>query len=176
MSSSMEHKILYSNKKISAMIRNLISVIVLLGLLFSLSIIQAKGVNSLTLMATPLVLLVLISMIFILNKKLKDKSPVLIVNPDGIINNIARPSMGLIPWDNIIKIYVTRVSIEYYLAIKVQNPEKLCSHGNTLNRLLLKLNYIFFKSPIYISANGLDVDFDELIKIVNKGYKKYGRS
>ena len=62
------------------------------------------------------------------------------------------------------------------LVILLKNPDKYIEMGNTLKRNLNKVNFKLCGSPIAITSNALQINFDELLKISNEYLAKYGSS
>ena len=109
-------------------------------------------------------------------KKLFDKKPGLVFNNHGIISNSSGVSAGLIPWSEISGFDIYEVHKQKMLVILLKNPDKYIEMGNTLKRNLNKVNFKLCGSPIAITSNALQINFDELLKISNEYLAKYGSS
>jgi len=104
--------------------------------------------------------------IFILRKMFDNKLG-LIINDFGINDNSSGTSAGFIPWKDIEAIEKTTVARQNMLMIIVCNPkEYINKQTGFLARKAMEMNYKRFGSPIFLSANGLKYDFDELYQIV----------
>lgn len=103
----------------------------------------------------------------IIIRKMMDKRPGLIINKEGIIDNSSGVSAGLIPWNDIENITVTKVMSQRFLMIHVRNPQDYLSKvTNPIKRNTMALNYKSYGSPISISANALEIDFDNFYNLL----------
>ena len=113
--------------------------------------------------------------VFIVRKFL-DKRPGLVLNSEGIIDNASVASPGLIPWCEITGFNIFEMSGQKMLIVLVTDPEKYSKRGNFLKRTMNKANANMSGSPIYISANSLQIAFPELISEFERYLQKYGTS
>jgi len=109
-------------------------------------------------------------------KKLFDKKPGLVFNSIGIIDNSSGVSAGLIPWSEISGFDIYEVHKQKMLVIFLKNPEKYIEMGNTIKRHINKVNFKLCGSPIVITSNALQINFDELLKFSSEYMVKYGAS
>lgn len=107
-------------------------------------------------------------------KKLFDKSPGLILNSEGIIDNASVASPGFIPWSEITGIDIFEISGQKMLIVMLTDPQKYAERGNFLIRKLNSANAKMSGSPIYISSNTLAIAFPELVSLFEKYHQKYG--
>lgn len=107
------------------------------------------------------------------SKKLFDKSPGLIINAKGIFDNSSGVSVGLITWDQITGFSVSTVESQRFLTIHVHNPEAYLNRGNFLQRIAIKANSKFYGSPVQLSSNSLQTNFDELLKTIQQYHERY---
>lgn len=107
-------------------------------------------------------------------RKFSDKKPGLIINKQGITDNSSGVSAGLIPWTDIQEITISQVMNQKFLMFIVRNPEfYLDKVTNPLKRNAMKMNYKTYGSPISISANALQTNFDDLRKILIEKMNEY---
>lgn len=106
-------------------------------------------------------------------KKLFDKKPGLVLNAQGIY--IYDLAIGLIPWPDIAGFGVYEMHGQKTLVFKLHEPKKYIDSGNALQRKLHQLSTQMCGSPVAISANTLQIGFDDLQAICNRYWKKYGR-
>jgi hypothetical protein len=107
-------------------------------------------------------------------RKFSDKKPGLIINNEGITDNSSGVSAGLIPWTDIEEITISQVMDQKFLMFIVRNPEfYLEKVTNPLKRNAMKMNYKTYGSPISISANALQTNFDDLHKLLEDKLKEY---
>jgi hypothetical protein len=110
-------------------------------------------------------------------KKLLDKTPGLVFNEQGIIDNSSGVSAGLIPWEEIADIQIfklNKVSSQRFLSIFVHQAESYVCRGNKFQQFLNRQNTRLSGTPINISTNSLKINFDELVNIVEE-HVKYRR-
>lgn len=169
----MEKIIPLSRKKIIILALLSIGFLALGG--FSLSVLdQVPRFN-----ITPVRILLIVSTIFFvlaflyLLKKLIDNSPGLILNAQGIHDNSSAVAAGEIPWSEITDISVTEVSGQRFITVRVRYPQRFMNKGHYLKKLLMKANLKLYGSPIQISANSLQIEFDHLLSSVEEYYERY---
>lgn len=110
---------------------------------------------------------------FILFKKLPDNKPGLIINSEGIIDNSSGVSAGIVLWTDIIEISTANVMTQKFLMFIVKNPEEYINRQNGIvKRKAMEINYKTYGSPISISANTLDTNFEELYKLLKRKFKE----
>lgn len=110
----------------------------------------------------------------IIFRKFSDKKPGLIINKEGITDNSSGVSAGLIPWTDIQEITISQVMNQKFLMFIVRNPEfYLEKVTNPLKRNAMKMNYKTYGSPISISANALQTNFDDLHKLLEDKMTEY---
>ncbi|MGI6319906.1 MAG: STM3941 family protein [Bacteroidales bacterium] len=107
-------------------------------------------------------------------RKLSDKKAGLIINKQGIIDNSSGVSAGLVLWTDIEEIKVSQVMSQKFLMFIVKNPQDyLDKVTNPLKRKGMEMNYKTYGSPISISANSLQTNFDELYNLLTEKQKEY---
>jgi hypothetical protein len=109
-------------------------------------------------------------------KKIVDKKPGLILSAAGILDNSSGVSAGLIPWSEIVGFDIFEVQKQKTLIVKVSNPERYIEVGAVMKRALNRMNFKLCGSPIAITSSSLKIDFDELLDVCNKYFKKYGKN
>jgi hypothetical protein len=120
--------------------------------------------------------------IFYTTKKLLNNKPGLIIDEEGLTENMSVFSFGLIPWSDITEIYESSVqasiaSKQKFITIVVKDPGKYVSREtNSIKKKLLSLNEKNYGSPIHISTNTLKIDHDELLLLLTREFAKYGSS
>jgi hypothetical protein len=107
-------------------------------------------------------------------RKFSDKKPGLTINRQGIIDNSSGVSAGLIPWTDIQEIKISQVMSQKFLMFIVRNPEDYLEKvTNPLKRKAMKMNYKTYGSPISISSNALQTNFDDLHKLLIDKLNEY---
>ncbi|PZP48296.1 MAG: hypothetical protein DI598_10150 [Pseudopedobacter saltans] len=127
------------------------------------------------LLGNPIVLFIigLASVIFfgiiaIINiRKFFDKRAGLIIDKDGIWDNSSGVSAGLVAWSDIRQIKVTQIMSQRFIILIVDNPQTYIERvKNPLKRKTMDFNYKSYGSPISISANSLNTNFDKLYNLL----------
>lgn len=107
-------------------------------------------------------------------RKFLDNKPGLTISAEGIRDNSSGVSAGLIPWADIQEIKISQVMNQRFLMFIVSNPQYyLDKEKNLLKRNAMKLNYKSYGSPISISSNALQTNFQDLHKLLIKKMKEY---
>ncbi|PCI35959.1 MAG: hypothetical protein COB60_01270 [Flavobacteriaceae bacterium] len=107
-------------------------------------------------------------------RKFSDKKAGLIINRQGVTDNSSGVSAGLIPWADIQEIKVLQVMSQKFLMFIVSNPQDyLDKVTNPIKRNAMKMNYKTYGSPISISSNALQTNFDELQKLLVDKMNEY---
>jgi len=108
-------------------------------------------------------------------RKLSDKKAGLIINEQGIIDNSSGGvSAGLVLWSNIEKIIVYKIFCQKFLIIFIKNPQEyIAKVKNLLKRKTMETNYKMTGSPISISDNILQTNFDNLHNLFVEKKKEY---
>ena len=105
--------------------------------------------------------------------KLFDPKPGLIIDAEGIVDNSSGVSAGRIPWREIRGFRVTTVQKQRFITFEVEDPLKYVDRGNFLRRKLNRANLKYFGSPVQISANALQIKFDELLSVIAQFYERH---
>ena len=96
-------------------------------------------------------------------KKLLEKSPGLILSKDGFTDNSSGVSVGYIPWSDVIEVKEYQLLMQMLVSIRVRNPEEYVNRGNLLQRIANRINLKVCGTPINISANSLQIGYEELL-------------
>ena len=107
-------------------------------------------------------------------RKFLDKMPGLIISRQGITDNSSGVSAGLIPWTDIQEIRISKVINQKFLMLIVRNPQDyLDKVTNPLKRNAMKMNYKTYGSPISISSNALQTNFNDLHQLIIEKMNEY---
>jgi hypothetical protein len=107
-------------------------------------------------------------------RKLFDKKVGLVINREGIIDNSSGVSAGVVLWSDIKKIETCSVAGQKFLMIIVTNPQDYIDKVTSpLKRKAMAMNYKTYGSPISISANSLQTNFDRLHNLLTEKMKEY---
>jgi len=100
-------------------------------------------------------------------RKIIDNKPGLVINDLGIDDNSSGTSAGFIPWEDIKAIRKTTVVNQNMIMIMVGNPEEYINRQTGfIAKKAMEMNFKSFGSPIFLSANGLKCNFNELFEII----------
>lgn len=108
-------------------------------------------------------------------RKLFDKKAGLILDEEGIVDNSSGVSIGLINWADITDIKTEQVMSTKFILIHLSAPEKYLERANVFKRKMMRANIKMYGTPISISSNALEYDFEELQKTIAAQFKKYKR-
>jgi len=107
-------------------------------------------------------------------RKFSDTKAGLIINRQGVTDNSSGVSAGLIPWADIQEITISQVMHQKFLMLVVRNPQEyLDKISNPIKRNAMKMNYKTYGSPISISSNALQTNFDDLHKLLLEKMNEY---
>lgn len=106
-------------------------------------------------------LLFIMLFIFKLNKKFK-----LILNDQGMIDEMSNNSVGLIKWDDIIGVDHITFSNQKLIAIKVKNPEVYIARVKGLKKKIMQSNQKKIGAAIIIPGSNLEYNYLEIIKMI----------
>jgi hypothetical protein len=91
-----------------------------------------------------------------------DRTPGLVLGPEGLVDNSSAVAAGFIPWSEVTGVHVFELNRQKMLVLHVADPEKYIGRGNALQRTLNRANTSMCGSPIVISATALRISFPEL--------------
>lgn len=104
--------------------------------------------------------------------KLKDKKVGLMLNNEGIIDNTNATSIGLIPWDTIVHIQSEQLMSTKFILVFTNNSDEILNKARGMKRKLMLANAKMYGTPISITANTLDYDFNALEQLImNRFYE-----
>jgi len=107
-------------------------------------------------------------------RKLSDKKAGLVIDRHGVMDNSSGVSAGLVLWSYIEEIKIFNVMNQKFMIIIVRNPlDYIDSVSNPLKRKTMEMNYRTYGSPISISANALQTNFDNLYRLLTEKMTEY---
>ena len=110
---------------------------------------------------------------FFILRKLSDNKPGLIIDDKGLIDNSSGLSAGYVPWSDIEEISVIEIQGQQLIMLHVINPQKyIDSQKNALKRKGMELNHKMYRTPIFITTNGLKISFDKLFALLTDQLKE----
>ena len=105
--------------------------------------------------------------------KIFDDKPGLIIDSKGITDNSSGIAAGLITWESIKQIEKKYIKGQSFIAIKVANPNRYIERESGIKRIIMNMNLKMYETPIYISANSLKIEYDELWSLLNSKMEEY---
>lgn len=105
--------------------------------------------------------------------KMFDNKPGLVIDAQGIVDNSSAVAAGRIPWDDIVGVKVYSIAGQKVLVIEVLDPQKYVERGSAFKRMLNAANTNTIGSPISITSNTLQIQFDELVNILTESLARY---
>jgi len=98
-----------------------------------------------------------------ISRKILDNKPGLVIDNLGINDNSSGTSAGFIPWKDIEAIKKITIVNQDMIMILVSNPEEYINkQTGFIAKKAMEMNYKSFGSPIFLSANSLKCNFDDL--------------
>ncbi|WP_257667171.1 STM3941 family protein [Parapedobacter tibetensis] len=114
-------------------------------------------------------------MVFI-TRKLFDNEPGLTIDEYGITNNTNAISMGLIEWNDITWVEKKQVMSTKLLILHTNNPEKYMQRvKNFISKRAAEMNSKTYGSPISITSNSLNINFEDLEALITREFKRNTR-
>lgn len=104
-----------------------------------------------------------------------DRSPGLILDTEGIVDNASGVAAGRVGWSEIKGFRVVTIRDQSSLAIDVANPERFVERVSGVRRWLVRLNWKYFGTPIHIGAQALQIEFPALVDLFRDFHARYGR-
>ncbi|NLI79007.1 MAG: hypothetical protein GX442_21515 [Candidatus Riflebacteria bacterium] len=104
-----------------------------------------------------------------------DRSPGLILDAEGIVDNASGVGAGRIAWSEITGFRVVTIRAQTSLAIDVTDPERFVRRASGVRRWLVRLNWEYFGTPVHIGSQALQIGFPELVELVRGFHGRYGR-
>ncbi len=107
-------------------------------------------------------------------RKLLDRRPGLVLDAKGLHDNTSGVCAGLVPWSDITGFSVFQVYGQRSLIVHVSDPRKYAKRGGIAGRVLRRINLKLCGSPVAITAQSLQIDFDDLIDLCQGYHRQYG--
>lgn len=102
-------------------------------------------------------------------RKLPDTKPGLIIDNEGFTDNSSGVSGGLVLWKDIENISIFEMRRQKLIMLEVNNPEEYINRQtNGFKRKLMAMNHKMYGTPLSISANALEISFEDLLAILSE--------
>lgn len=106
--------------------------------------------------------------------KIFDSKAGLVIDNEGILDNSSGVSAGFVPWKDIEEIKLLQIGSQNILMIIVKDPKKYFENvNNPIKKMMMKMNYKSYGSPISISSHSLKINFNQLQQILIDKLLKY---
>jgi hypothetical protein len=102
-------------------------------------------------------------------RMLVDRSPGLIIGPDGFTDASSAVPAGLVRWDDIVGLSITTISGQRMLTVQVRDPAPYLNRGNALQRRVHRINSKLTGSSINLASNGLKISFEAMVAALQEG-------
>ncbi|HNP98370.1 MAG TPA: STM3941 family protein [Bacteroidia bacterium] len=131
---------------------------------FSWSLLSGSVINTVFLAAS-------LALGFVATKRLLDKGDGLIINNMGVMDNSGLVSAGMVFWTDVVEINMSRIFFTECVIMKVKNPQRyIGGRNNFFKRMWLGMEHRRTGSPVNISANGLNIKYSELFRLLQDRY------
>lgn len=88
-------------------------------------------------------------------RKLFDRSPALVIDYDGILDNSSYLASGLVRWEDIQQIELYQLAGQKMIGIQLKEPEAYLGSQRGLKRQLIQINQGMVQAPINIGQSAL---------------------
>lgn len=109
-------------------------------------------------------------------KKLFDKTPGLVIDDNGIMNNLGFSTGFFIPWSNITGFEVMKVRSTKLLLIFINNADELIKKESKLKQKIMIFSNRTYGTPISIGSGTLQIKFDQLEKLLTDRHTVFNRT
>lgn len=111
--------------------------------------------------------------LFVFPQKLLDRTPGLVLDRYGITDNMTKPRVGTLEWDDISHVQIIKIESNKMLLIFVHNPEKYLDRLRGYNYKGLRNNYEMVGTPFVIPSSLLKMKLEALETLINEKIAKH---
>ena len=112
--------------------------------------------------------------IYVSIRQLIENQLILIIDKKGINISPKKSQTEFIEWKNINGFPELKIQTQKFVIIDVNNSEYwIEKEENVIRKKLMKFNVNNYGSPFNLSANTMQINFEELMKILNENLNKY---
>lgn len=105
--------------------------------------------------------------------KLFQKKPGFTIDQAGFIDNADALNAGRIYWEEISEIAQWQFMGQEMILVKVTDPLKVLKSQNFFKRLLMRLNWKRFETPVSITSGALQIDQQKLFQLIQQNLEKH---
>ncbi len=110
----------------------------------------------------------------LLLRKLRENTPALIIDENGVFDNTTGLPAGQLSWQEIDGLSVLNVAGKTLLVIVLTDPEAFLERQPAgWKKKLMRINYKSYGSPVSLSHSGMRCSFKDMVTYVHKGYETY---
>ena len=106
-------------------------------------------------------------------KKLFDKRPGLIINDNGIQNNLGVGTGIFIAWENIVRFEVMTIKSTKLLLIFINNSDEVIEKESKWKQKIMRYSLRSFGTPISIGSGTLKMEFNTLTKLLTDRHASF---
>lgn len=110
---------------------------------------------------------------FIFPQMLLDRTPGVVIDRYGITDNITKPRVGTLEWEDISHVQIYKIHSNKMLFIFVHNPDKYLDRVKGFNYKGLRNNYAMVGTPFVIPSSVLKMKLEVLEALINKEIAKH---
>ncbi len=103
--------------------------------------------------------------------KLFQKKPGFTVDQAGFIDNADAISAGRIFWEEITEIGKWQFMGQVMIMVKVKDPKRIINTQNFFKKILMRLNWKRFETPVSITCGALQIDHEKLFQILEENLR-----
>ena len=109
-------------------------------------------------------------------RKLLDNKPGIVFDERGLFDNSSFVAAGQILWADIETVSVLQLHRQKFVVLQVRNPQQYIDRqASAFKRKVMTLNHKLYGTPLHISANGLQVSFDQLFVLITNNLQRNQR-
>jgi hypothetical protein len=169
MSSSPEAINIYSNKKETIGLCLVSLVLISVGIV--MLVVEVKWLPPWLALVTALFTLLLGLLGAWLNlPRLLIKGPAMIIDAEGITDQSSPVAVGLIRWNEIRELGISKLSDDLFLSVKLKDVDALFQRLPAWKAGLLRMNSNFAPAPINIPQQYLSMTAEELLDLIHKRF------
>ncbi|MFT3902747.1 MAG: STM3941 family protein [Niabella sp.] len=111
---------------------------------------------------------------FLSIRKILVKSPALVLDDEGFTDSTAGKAYYKVNWKDVRAIELKELYQQYFISVKVKNPDfYLQKENNPIRLRLMQMNQRLYETPIHIAAHALDMDAQDLQDLLSKRWTDY---
>jgi hypothetical protein len=105
--------------------------------------------------------------------KIFDSAPGLVLDQRGLLDRSSAVPVGFVPWRDVAGIEQFDLVDQRFVVIMLKNPEKYVAKSHPALRWIARINTRMCGSPVMLTPNALEVDFDQLYKMIEARLAQY---